>query len=173
MIGIKIISILVVIVISVFLFNINTDNLHNNVENVEIKNRYENQIYNNSAEKITEDTDKEINMDNIYIKMKENSLTSKGLILTIENKNDDVYLFNEIYEIQRKENNEWIKYLSLVQRKAEPDMYIDENEIKDVEVTWEREADGELSKGEYRLKILVKNNYPDNDVYHYIDFIIE
>ena len=60
MMGIKIISILVVIVISVFLFNINTDNLHNNVENVEIKNRYENQIYNNSAEKITEDTYKEI-----------------------------------------------------------------------------------------------------------------
>ena len=44
MMGIKIISILVVIVISVFLFNINTDNLHNNVENVEIKNRYEYQI---------------------------------------------------------------------------------------------------------------------------------
>ena len=83
MMGIKIISILVVIVISVFLFNINTDNLHNNVENVEIKNRYENQIYNNSAEKITEDTYKEINMDNIYIKMKENSLTSKGLITVI------------------------------------------------------------------------------------------
>ena len=161
--------IIILIIIGLLLFFINVNKL-SNLDDINQNDEIENSIYEDG---IQEENDDEKNMDNVFIEMKDNSLTSTGLVLTIENKGDNIYLFTETYEIEKKENGEWTNYFYITQKKAEPDIYIEKDAVKDVNVKWENESEGGLPKGEYRLKILGKFNYPSENVYYYITFVIE
>lgn len=161
--------IIIIIIIGLLLVFINVNKL-SNLDDINQSNEIENSIYEDG---IQEENDDEKNIDNVSIEMKKNSLTSTGLVLTIKNKSNDVYLFTETYEIEKKENGEWINYFCITQKKAEPDIYIEKDEVKEVNVDWENESEGGLSKGEYRLKILGKFNYPSENIYYYITFTIE
>lgn len=118
-------------------------------------------------------SDIEINNNNdVSLSIKPETLTNTEATLILKNNSDKLLRYDEVYEIEIRENEEWHKinvelYFNLPLWGVEP------NSEEEFELNWEN-GYGKLSAGEYRI---IKNVYfeeeEDQDFYISIEFTIE
>ncbi len=94
---------------------------------------------------------KEKSIDNVSIKVKEETITKKGATFSITDKNKIHYLFGKYYRIDKKNGDKW-EYLKPISNEViwELTAWTSIYDEYDYRVDWS-EIYGELESGEYRL----------------------
>ncbi len=120
--------------------HIDTTNNLNTVSNTE-----------NMSEEEYQKALKQKSIDNVSIKIKEETITKKGATFSITDKNKIHYLFGKYYRIDKKNGDKW-EYLKPISNEIiwELTAWTSIYDEYDYRVDWS-EIYGELESGEYRL----------------------
>ncbi len=115
-------------------------------------------------------------LDGISVVIKEGSLSPSGLTLVFRNNNEQEYIFNNEFYLQKYDNDKWMAVNSIIDNYAFSDIgnIIPKNESIEFDINW-KWLYGELSDGKYR--IIKKISYLESNItnqfgYIKIDFVI-
>lgn len=98
---------------------------------------------------IGEKSDIELTDKGISLSVKEDTLTNTGATLTIKNNSDTYVEYDDVYEIEIKQDGEWHKInVELIFNM--PSYSLEVGESKEIEITWEN-GYGKLASGDYRI----------------------
>lgn len=98
---------------------------------------------------ITTESDVKIENSNVTLKVREETLTSKGATFVLENNRKDIIDYTLAYEIEAKRDNKWYK-LGIIAEFVEEIYEVDAKSTDQIIVDWEKTY-LKLPKGEYRL----------------------
>lgn len=117
-------------------------------------------------------SDIQISQNNISLSIKKESLKKTGVTLVLKNYSDKILKYDEIYEMEIKQDNEWYKINAELKFNA-PLWEVEQNESKELELKWEH-GYGKLAKGKYRIiKEVYFENELDKKFYISAEFVIE
>ncbi len=94
-------------------------------------------------------SDIQTSQSDITLSIKDGTLTNIGATLILKNNSDKLLRYDEIYEIEIKQNGEWHKINAELDFNA-PLWKLEQQSSKEIELNWEH-GYGKLAKGEYRI----------------------
>lgn len=96
-------------------------------------------------------SDKEkINGKNIYMSIKDGTITDKGIVITISNVGNTDQLYDQNYMIDKKENGKWVRLeKNRNNEEFQNDLIAGAKKMNGLSINWEEY--GELSAGKYRI----------------------
>jgi uncharacterized protein YqfB (UPF0267 family) len=100
------------------------------------------------------------NMDNVEIEVLEDSITPSQATIIIRDNNQNPYMWDENYKIEKKENNLWIDVNTIAEVKYDEKELKIENKQAEQKVIW-KDKYGELSQGTYRIVKYVYTSVED------------
>ncbi len=112
--------------------------------------------------------------EEIYLTIKEGSLTSTQATLILENNSTQDLGYSDSYEIEIKKNNVWYK-INVDIGFNEPLYIVKPNQSQELEINWENSYES-LTPGEYRIikdVILMNNDDTHEDFFVAAEFTIE
>lgn len=114
----------------------------------------------------------ERDMSKVKMAIKDEEVTSEGIEIIIEDKNETPYVYDSWFEIEKLENNEW-KKLQYRDDYVSDDIGYMIYELKDgkleEKINWSKEY-GVLDRGKYKL---IKRCMDEDDIYKYIEIEFE
>lgn len=114
----------------------------------------------------------ERDMSKVKMAIKDEEVTSEGIEIIIEDKNETSYVYDSWFEIEKLENNEW-KKLQYRDDYVSDDIGYMIYELKDgkleEKINWSKEY-GVLDRGKYKL---IKRCMDEDDSYKYIEIEFE
>lgn len=114
----------------------------------------------------------ERDMSKVKMTIKDEEVTSEGIEIIIEDKNETSYVYDSWFEIEKLENNEW-KKLQYRDDYVSDDIGYMIYELKDgkleEKINWSKEY-GVLDRGKYKL---IKRCMDEDDIYKYIEIEFE
>lgn len=114
----------------------------------------------------------ERDMSKVKMAIKDEEVTSEGIEIIIEDKNETSYVYDSWFEIEKLENNEW-KKLQYRDDYVSDDIGYMIYELKDgkleEKINWSKEY-GVLDRGKYKL---IKRCMDEDDIYKYIEIEFE
>ncbi len=114
----------------------------------------------------------ERDMSKVKMTIKDEEVTSEGIEIIIEDKNETSYVYDSWFEIEKLENNEW-KKLQYRDDYVSDDIGYMIYELKDgkleEKINWSKEY-GILDRGKYKL---IKRCMDEDDIYKYIEIEFE
>ena len=96
--------------------------------------------------------------NDISLSIKNDTLKNTGVTLILKNNSNKLLRYDEVYEIEIKQNNEWHK-INVILNFNEPLWSLESNASEELEFLWENSY-GKLAKGEYRI---IKEVYFENE----------
>lgn len=103
-------------------------------------------------------SDVQILQSYVSLSVKDDTLKNTGVTLILKNNSNKLLHYDEVYEIEVKQNNEWHKINAKLYFN-EPLWDVEQNKSKELELKWEHSY-GKLAKGEYRI---IKEVYFENE----------
>lgn len=117
-------------------------------------------------------SENERDMSKVKMAIKDEEVTSEGIEIIIEDKNETPYVYDSWFEIEKLENNEW-KKLQYRDDYVSDDIGYMIYELKDgkleEKINWSKEY-GVLDRGKYKL---IKRCMDEDDIYKYIEIEFE
>lgn len=114
----------------------------------------------------------ERDMSKVKMTIKDEEVTSEGIEIIIEDKNETSYVYDSWFEIEKLENNEW-KKLQYRDDYVSDDIGYMIYELKDgkleEKINWSKEY-GVLDRGKYKL---IKRCMDEDNIYKYIEIEFE
>lgn len=114
----------------------------------------------------------ERDMSKVKMTIKDEEVTSEGIEIIIEDKNETPYVYDSWFEIDKLENNEW-KKLQYRDDYVSDDIGYMIYELKDgkleEKINWSKEY-GVLDRGKYKL---IKRCMDEDNIYKYIEIEFE
>ena len=114
----------------------------------------------------------ERDMSKVKMAIKDEEVTSEGIEIIIEDKNETPYVYDSWFEIEKLENNEW-KKLQYRDDYVSDDIGYMIYELKDgkleEKINWSKEY-GVLDRGKYKL---IKRCMDEDNIYKYIEIEFE
>ena len=114
----------------------------------------------------------QISKNAVILSIKKETLTEKGATFKLKNNDTIDYEYNDIYEIEIKQNGDWHKInveIDFIQMSYE----LKVGETKKFNLNWENTY-GKLSSGQYRIiKEVYANNKQNNKYYISTEFVIK
>ena len=114
----------------------------------------------------------ERDISKVKMTIKDEEVTSEGIEIIIEDKNETPYVYDSWFEIEKLENNEW-KKLQYRDDYVSDDIGYMIYELKDgkleEKINWSKEY-GVLDRGKYKL---IKRCMDEDDIYKYIEIEFE
>ena len=114
----------------------------------------------------------ERDISKVKMTIKDEEVTSEGIEIIIEDKNETPYVYDSWFEIEKLENNEW-KKLQYRDDYVSDDIGYMIYELKDgkleEKINWSKEY-GILDRGKYKL---IKRCMDEDDIYKYIEIEFE
>lgn len=103
-----------------------------------------------------------VNGKNIYMSIKDGTITDKGIVITISNVGNTDQLYDQNYMIDKKENGKWVRLeKNRNNEEFQNDLIAGAKKMNGLSINWEEEY-GELSAGKYRI---TKEFSIDKEVY--------
>ena len=114
----------------------------------------------------------ERDMSKVKMAIKDEEVTSEGIEIIIEDKNETPYVYDSWFEIEKLENNEW-KKLQYRDDYVSDDIgymiYVLKDGKLEEKINWSKEY-GILDRGKYKL---IKRCMDEDDIYKYIEIEFE
>lgn len=114
----------------------------------------------------------ERDMSKVKMTIKDEEVTSEGIEIIIEDKNETPYVYDSWFEIEKLENNEW-KKLQYRDDYVSDDIgymiYVLKDGKLEEKINWSKEY-GILDRGKYKL---IKRCMDEDDIYKYIEIEFE
>lgn len=123
------------------------------------------QVFNNTSCDIVVDVH---HVENVTMTIKEGTLTDTGMVVVIEDLNEEKYVFGELFYLEKKENDSWVR-IDPINAYGFNDMgyLVNEDNILEMKQDWSYMY-GSLESGNYRL---VKSVYKgSNSLYFSVEF---
>ena len=97
-------------------------------------------------------------------KKKDNSITPKGAIIVIEDKNSQFFTYSDGYFIEVLKDDQWIK-LNETEKFWNDFVYVpDENGILSMQLDWTKKY-GALENNKYRIGMIIGNEQIQDNIY--------
>lgn len=103
-------------------------------------------------------SDVQISQNDVSLSVKNGTLKNTSVTLVLKNDSNKLLHYDEVYEIEIKQNNEWHKINAELYFNA-PLWEVEQNKSEELELKWEH-GYGKLAKGDYRI---VKEVYFENE----------
>lgn len=127
-------------------------------------NKIENKTTNNLDNNVIENIETEQSVDNVSMYVKKDSITPKGAIIVIEDKNKKVYNYSDGYFIEVLKDDKWIK-LDENEKFWNDFVYVlDESGILSMQLDWSKKY-GTLENNKYRIGKLIGNEQSQDNIY--------
>ena len=114
----------------------------------------------------------ERDMSKVKMAIKDEEVTSEGIEIIIEDKNETPYVYDSWFEIEKLENNEW-KKLQYRDDYVSDDIgymiYVLKDGKLEEKINWSKEY-GVLDRGKYKL---IKRCMDEDNIYKYIEIEFE
>ncbi len=141
-------------------------------------NKNEQKVFRNEPDTSSNNTKFDIN--NVALKIKEDTITSERVIVLIENKNQETYIHYPNFEIEIYSDNEWKHFVTGVESVYDEDeVIVPQNSSTEMEILFKNTFKNEntqkvemLESGKYRLKIRLKSTMYLQEKYEYLEFKI-
>lgn len=113
---------------------------------------------------IIEKKENEQSVDNVSMYVKKDSITPKGAIIVIEDKNSKFFTYSDGYFIEVLKDDQWIK-LNETEKFWNDFVYVpDENGILSMQLDWTKEY-GTLANNKYRIGMVIGNEQIQDNIY--------
>ena len=127
-------------------------------------NKIENKTINNLTNTIIENIENEQSVDNVSMYVKKDSITPKGAIIVIEDKNSQFFTYSDGYFIEVLKDDQWIK-LNETEKFWNDFVYVpDENGILSMQLDWTKKY-GALENNKYRIGMIIGNEQIQDNIY--------
>lgn len=127
-------------------------------------NKIENKTTNNLDNNVIENIETEQSVDNVSMYVKKDSITPKGAIIVIEDKNSQFFTYSDGYFIEVLKDDQWIK-LNETEKFWNDFVYVpDENGILSMQLDWSKKY-GTLENNKYRIGKLIGNEQIQDNIY--------
>lgn len=156
-------------------FHAEEKNILNEINNSNIVIINSSKIENNSGKLAIDElkhSETERDISKVKMTIKDEEVTSEGIEIIIEDKNETPYVYDSWFEIEKLENNEW-KKLQYRDDYVSDDIGYMIYELKDgkleEKINWSKEY-GVLDRGKYKL---IKRCMDEDNIYKYIEIEFE
>ena len=127
-------------------------------------NKIENKTTNNLDNNVIENIENEQSVDNVSMYVKKDSITPKGAIIVIEDKNSQFFTYSDGYFIEVLKDDQWIK-LNETEKFWNDLVYVpDENGILSMQLDWTKKY-GALENNKYRIGMIIGNEQIQDNIY--------
>ena len=127
-------------------------------------NKIENKTTNNLDNNVIENIENEQSVDNVSMYVKKDSITPKGAIIVIEDKNSQFFTYSDGYFIEVLKDDQWIK-LDEKEKYWNDFVYVpDKNGILSMQLDWSKKY-GTLENNKYRIGKLIGNEQIQYNIY--------
>ena len=127
-------------------------------------NKIENKTTNNLDNNVIENIENEQSVDNVSMYVKKDSITPKGAIIVIEDKNSQFFTYSDGYFIEVLKDDQWIK-LNETEKFWNDFVYVPvENGILSMQLDWTKKY-GALENNKYRIGMIIGNEQIQDNIY--------
>lgn len=113
---------------------------------------------------VMEKKENEQSVDNVSMYVKKDSITPKGAIIVIEDKNSQFFTYSDGYFIEVLKDDQWIK-LDEKEKYWNDFVYVpDKNGILSMQLDWSKKY-GTLENNKYRIGKLIGNEQIQDNIY--------
>ena len=127
-------------------------------------NKIEYKTTNNLDNNVIENIENEQSVDNVSMYVKKDSITPKGAIIVIEDKNSQFFTYSDGYFIEVLKDDQWIK-LNETEKFWNDFVYVpDENGILSMQLDWTKKY-GALENNKYRIGMIIGNEQIQDNIY--------
>lgn len=131
---------------------------------IQTSNKMDNEPTNDLNNTIMENIENEQSVENVSMYVEKDSLTPKGAIIVIEDKNNQFYTYSDGYFIEVLKDDKWIK-LNEKEKFWNDFVYVpDENGILSMQLDWSKKY-GTLENNKYRIGMLIGNAQIQDNIY--------
>ena len=127
-------------------------------------NKIENKTTNNLDNNVIEKKENEQSVENVSMYVKKDSITPKGAIIVIEDKNNQFYTYSDGYFIEVLKDDKWIKLDEKEKHWNDFAYAPNEDGILSMKLDWTKKY-GTLENNKYRIGKLIGNEQNQDNIY--------